>query len=70
MTQDKGIWTKVSSNERSALQLLCVKRTVSSGQKVTVRSLLHGLIRLELLTAIRNGEFDPEELEMTLDDFQ
>lgn len=70
MTQDKGIWTKVSLKERTALQLLCVKRTMQTGQKVTVRSLLHGLISLELLTAIHNGELDLKELEMDLEDFE
>lgn len=70
MNAEFGIWTKVNWQERAALKLLCVKRTLSTGKKVTIKNLLYGLIRREILGAFAKGELDPKELEMRIEDFK
>ena len=70
MNQECGIWTKVNWRERAALKLLCVKRTLATGRKVTIKSLLYSLIKREIKAAFTKGELDPKELEMNLEDFE
>ncbi len=67
--KEYGVWTLIPWKERTALKLLCVKRTMTTGKRVTVRSLLRKLIREELMSSFRKGELNLEELEMTIEDF-
>ena len=63
MLKNSGIWTGVTDQEKALLKILCVKRTVATGEKITLKSLLYSLVKLELQKAIASHEIDPRELE-------
>ena len=54
-----GVWTQISETERMALSLICVKRTLATGRRVTKRSLLRELIKAEIRKSIKEKEIDP-----------
>ena len=57
-----GVWTQIAEKERMALSLICVKRTLATGRRVTKRSLLRELIKAEIRKSIKEKEIDPSEL--------
>lgn len=62
----KGIWTKISPEEHAAFSFICVKRSLSCGERVTLRSLLRQLVKEEIVKAIELGEIDPDEFGVLL----
>lgn len=64
-----SVTTQVTREEQAALKLLCLKRFLATGQKVSMRGLLYSLLKAELQEAITNKEISLEELELKADDF-
>jgi hypothetical protein len=62
-----GIWTKISPQEHAAVQMICTKRSLSSGKRVTLRGLLRGLVIAEIGQAVELGEIDPSEFGVDLE---
>lgn len=62
-----GIWTQISERERTALSLICVRRTIATGKRVTKRSLLRELIKAEIRQSIKEEEIDSLELGFDTD---
>lgn len=63
MLRDSEVVTKLTRQEKALLKILCVKRTIKTGEKTTVRSLVYSLIKNELEKAIANKEIDPKEVQ-------